>query len=200
MSLFNNELIIILDKHSELRYFTEFLDREASDYYFNKLSSELLWKSEKIKIFGKIFDQPRLLCWYGDKSAVYTYSGITQIPNDWTKDLLELKQKIEHFCSKEFNSVLANKYRNETDSMGWHSDDEKELGPEPYIASLTLGATRKFSLKPKKGNKGETKHLYLESGSLLIMSGLTQKNWQHALPKTKKKCGERINLTFRLIR
>jgi alkylated DNA repair dioxygenase AlkB len=197
--MFSKDLIIKLDEKSELIYFPEFLNAEDSDYYFNKLSSELNWKSEKIKIFGKVYDQPRLLCWYGDKSAIYSYSGITQIPNPWTDELLELKKNVEKISCVEFNSVLANKYRNGDDSMGWHSDDEKELGPEPVIASLTLGAKRKFSFRPRKNIAGSTKHLYLESGSLLIMNGFTQQNWQHSLAKTKKDCGERINLTFRKI-
>lgn len=193
------ELVIKLDDKAELKYVSNFLDFEAASFYLQKFSSTLCWKSEKIKIFGKIYEQPRLISWYGDKDAIYTYSGITQFPNAWTNELFELKQMLEKFCGVEFNSVLANKYRNGNDSMGWHSDNEKELGPEPVIASLTFGTTRKFSLKPRKGINGYTKHLMLESGSLLVMNEFTQKNWQHCLPKTKKPCDERINLTFRKI-
>ena len=148
-------------------------------------------------MFGKQIPSPRLVAWYGEKEAAYRYSGILHQPNPWLPELLSIKEIIEQKFNLQFNSVLANLYRNKSDSMGYHADNEIELGKNPIIASLSLGVTRKFNLKHKKS---KTLHkMTLTNGSLLIMSGDTQNNWYHSVPKQKKATAERINLTFRLI-
>jgi alkylated DNA repair dioxygenase AlkB len=191
--------LICLDKGSEMIYVADFLSERKSKEVYNSLENEISWKKEKIKLFGKEYWQPRLLAWYADKGLNYNYSGIDHEPLEWTETLLFLKNMIEEQTGYFFNSVLANLYRDGQDSMGWHSDDEKELGKAPIIASLSLGAVRRFCFRPKKGIEGTKMELLLDSGSLLIMKGETQQNFQHALPKTAKKISSRINLTFRLI-
>ena len=188
---------IWLDKNSKLEYIQNFLSYEETNIYYHKLHDSLEWHAEQIKIYGKTYWQPRLLAWYGDNGISYRYSGIEHLAIPWTPELIILKDKIENVTGVTFNSVLANKYRNGQDSMGWHSDDEKELGENPVIASLSLGEERKISFRSKFDK--EKLDLKLDSGSLLMMSGATQQNWQHAVTKTKKDIGVRINLTFRKI-
>jgi alkylated DNA repair dioxygenase AlkB len=188
---------IWLDTNSKLEYIQNFLSYEETNIYYHKLHDSLEWHAEQIKIYGKTYWQPRLLAWYGDNGISYRYSGIEHLAIPWTPELIILKDKIENLKGVTFNSVLANQYRNGRDSMGWHSDDEKELGENPLIASLSLGEERKISFRSKFDK--EKLDLKLDSGSLLIMSGATQQNWQHAVPKTKKDIGIRINLTFRKI-
>jgi alkylated DNA repair dioxygenase AlkB len=143
-------------------------------------------------------DMPRLTAWYGDPGSVYTYSNIEMQPEPWSNLLKSMKDTISEFCKVEFNSVLLNLYRDGDDSMGWHSDDEKELGLKPVIASLSFGGERVFRFRHK--SKKDLKYsVNLCHGSLLIMKGETQEFWQHSLPKTKKKVPSRINLTFRRI-
>lgn len=142
-------------------------------------------------------DIPRLQAWYGDVDAAYTYSKLTLTPEPWTANLLSLKQCVSEFCQHEFNAMLANCYRDQQDSVSWHSDDEAELGEQPCIASLSFGCERVFHLKHK--HTGEKFKLPLQSGSLLVMSGETQKNWLHAIHKTRIEKTMRINLTFRKI-
>jgi alkylated DNA repair dioxygenase AlkB len=190
---------IWLDEQSELRYYPEFLNDEEAAFFFEKLRAELSWQTEKIRIFGKEHWQPRLLAWYADPGVRYTYSGITHHPQFWSENLTIIKTLIEKEIGAGFNSALANLYRNGADSMGWHSDDEKELGPEPLIASISLGAERRFLFRPRKGIIADKKEFLLQSGSLLLMRGRTQEHFQHAVPKTAKVVGERINLTFRNI-
>ena len=150
-------------------------------------------------MFGKPVLIPRLSAWYGNEGASYTYSGLTLQPNAWTDELLSIKQKIETISGATFNSVLLNFYRHGQDSMGWHADDEPELGKMPTIASLSLGAERRFLLRAK--NNHHQKHeIPLNNGSLLVMSGNTQHYWQHAIPKTRLPTKPRINLTFRQIK
>ncbi len=173
-----------------------FLSPDESQYYFEQLLVQTEWQQYQIRIFGKLLDQPRLTAWYG--SAAYTYSGLRFEPKEMGESLLNLLHKVEAYTGKTFNSVLLNHYRNENDSMGWHSDDEKELGINPFIASLSLGAERGFHLKHKTIKQHKLK-IQLNHGSLLCMSGSMQHHWQHALPKISKACGPRINLTFREI-
>ena len=151
-------------------------------------------------MFGKLVQEPRLTAWYCDEGKIYTYSGKTQMPNAWHPTLLEIKNKIETVSeiSAKYNSVLCNLYRNGNDSMGWHSDDEKELAQNPIIASVNLGETRRFLFRHKH-DKTLKHELLLTHGSLLIMSGTMQHFWQHAVPKEPKKTEARINLTFRKI-
>ena len=156
------------------------------------------WKHEKIKLFGREVWQPRLTAYYGDQGKPYAYSHISLDPNPWTEELRFIKEKIESVSGHQFTSVLLNYYRDGQDSMGWHSDDEKELGPNPVIASVSFGTPRKFMLKHKK-DKTLKSSVMLAHGSLLLMQGTTQHHWYHQIPKTKKPLGARINLTFRKI-
>lgn len=169
---------------------------EESDHYLTALKYDIAWKQEPIKIFGKEVLQPRLNAWYGDEDKVYAYSGITMKPLFWTNTLLQIKERVEVITAHKFNSVLLNFYRNEQDSMGWHRDNEKELGIDPVIASVSFGAVRKFQFRHYKDQKNVIS-FELEHGSLLLMCGTTQTNWQHRLPKSSMIKDSRINLTFR---
>lgn len=162
-----------------------------------RLIEETPWAEEDIVFWGKVYKQPRLIAWYGDYS--YSYSGSRLQPHPWSGTLVIIKQAVEAVTGETFNSVLINYYRNNRDGMGFHSDDEGELGPQPVIASLSLGVTRRFVLKHRFRKDFADVHIPLESGSLLLMKGDTQKNWKHGVPKENKLCGPRINLTFRTI-
>lgn len=164
----------------------------------SSLWDQLQWSQFEITLFGRTVAQPRLSAWYGDPEARYRYSGLQLEPLPWLPLLLDLKDRVENACRHEFNSVLANAYRSGEDSMGWHSDDEPELGAKPLVASLSLGAERRFLVR----RKGESKSagFRLGNGSLLVMKQGCQENYQHALPKTRKPVGLRINLTFRQIK
>ena len=166
---------------------------------FTQLTKTLNWKQDDMTIAGKRIPIPRLQAWYGDAGSHYGYSGITLPPLSWTEELLHIKQTIESITQRRFNSVLANYYRNGQDSVSWHQDNEPELGHNPVIASLSLGATRQFQLRHISGRHPTIK-LNLPHNALLLMSGNTQQNWSHQIPKTKKAVGPRINLTFRLIK
>ncbi|MEF1310624.1 alpha-ketoglutarate-dependent dioxygenase AlkB [Vibrio mytili] len=179
----------------KIYYHPNFLSLLEADEYFTKLRTTLPWQQKSITLFGRSVLQPRLQAWHGD--AIYTYSGLTSEPHPWTPELSELKQRCESIAQEPFNSVLANLYRNGQDSMGWHQDNEPELGTNPVIASLNLGATRRFLLR---NLHCKTQIEYeLSHGSLLIMAGKLQHHWKHSVPKTAKPKGERINLTFRYI-
>ena len=162
---------------------------------FERLLNETPWREDSVVVYGKRHLQPRLTAWYGDAS--YTYSGLRLEPLPWTALLLEIRAAVEAACGQRFNSVLLNRYRNERDSMGMHSDDEAELGKDPVIASLSYGATRNFILRHKRDKR--TVRLPLEDGSLLVMGGQLQKNWLHGINKSTRALGARINLTFRYI-
>jgi alkylated DNA repair dioxygenase AlkB len=195
--LFPQEQTIRQENNAEWEYLPCFLDETDSGRLFQNLQSGLAWKEETIRLFGKWMMQPRLTALYGDKK--YTYSGREMIPHAWTSDLLYIKQKVEHYTGCTFNAVLCNLYRNGNDSMGWHSDDEKELGNNPVIASVSLGATRKFKLKHKNNRQVAIQKINLQNGSLLIMRGRTQHDWKHEIPKEPKITEPRINLTFRTV-
>lgn len=188
----------LLPFDGDVRYYPALFAAEASEALLQQLLQEVPWKQEAIKIFGKEVMQPRRTAWYGDRGKAYSYSGITMLPLAWTDTLLYLKQKAESLCGHSFNSALLNLYRNGQDSMGWHRDNEKELGPDPVIASLSFGATRVFKLKHARQKK-EICSITLEAGSLLLMQGATQHHWLHSLPKTLAPKGPRINITFRSI-
>ena len=161
------------------------------------LVNDTAWRQEEITVYGKPYLQPRLSAWYGD--LAYSYSGIRLEPLPWTPTLLDIKLRIESLVDHEFNSVLLNYYRDQNDSMGMHSDDERELGPQPVIASLSLGEERSFLLKHKSRKDLKTVKLALPAGSLLLMQGQTQSNWRHGINKERQPCGPRVNLTFRSI-
>ncbi len=162
-----------------------------------RLLAEIDWRQDTARIMGRRIELPRLTAWYGD--AGYHYSGIDNPPRPWLPLLHELKQAAETIAGASFNSVLANLYRDGKDSMGWHSDDERALGRDPVIASLSFGAIRRFRLKHKR-DREQRLGLDLPAGSCLVMAGALQHHWQHALPKTARPVGPRVNLTFRLIK
>lgn len=179
-------------------YFEEhFISLAESELLYDKLKSQLNWEQSTIKIFGKTYQTPRKEAYYGDIHADYAYSGKQLIRNDWNELLLKLKLKLEQEIGHSFNAVLANWYRDGKDSNGWHADDEKELGKNPLIASLSFGCTRRFDLKHNKTK--EKLSLELSTGSLLVMGGELQHFWKHQIPKQLKIKDDRINLTFRLI-
>jgi len=184
---------------ADLHYAPGFLAAAEADAWLWRLIDEIPWEQHRLRLFGREHAAPRLSCWIGDTDAVYVYSRTRFVPRPWTPTLLELKARVEAACAARFNSVLANRYRDGRDAMGWHSDDEPELGPDPVIASLSLGAPRRFLLR---GRHAPAQRLSLElgHGSLLLMRGATQANYRHALPRTARPVGERINLTFRQIR
>ncbi|MFT4698888.1 MAG: alkylated DNA repair dioxygenase AlkB [Flavobacteriaceae bacterium] len=200
MNLFSShEKEIRLDlPQADIVYYPSFFASEKGAEYYNRLLSETEWQQDDITVYGKTFKQPRLTALYGLDEKAYSYSGLTMAPNIFSPLLIELKNEIEKVSEIKFTAVLINLYRNGNDSMGWHSDDEKELGKNPVIASLTLGAERFFHLKHKE-NKELSYKLLLEHGSLLIMKGETQHFWQHQIPKSKAIQSPRINLTFRQI-
>jgi alkylated DNA repair dioxygenase AlkB len=164
-----------------------------------QLVADVPWRQEEIVMWGRKIRQPRLIAWYGDPGQTYAYSGIRLDPLSWTLLLLDLKTRVEQASRSKFNSVLLNYYRNERDSVGFHSDDEPELGERPVIASLSLGHERKFVLKHKTSKSLRPVHLQLASGSLLVMKGDTQHCWRHSILKETRPCGPRVNLTFRTI-
>jgi len=178
-------------------YIEHFLEDAYARSLLEKFHLELSWRQEEIRLFGRAVLQPRLSCWYGDMGADYSYSGLQLQPLPWHPQLLELQQRLQYRLGVPFNSVLANAYRDGRDSMGWHSDDEKELGAEPVIASISLGAGRRFLVRSKKGSAVAS--LQLEHGSLLVMRGRSQKDYRHSVPKTTRPVGLRINLTFRQV-
>ena len=185
-------------KDGEIEYYEEFLKAEKANAYLNKFLKLDSWRHDKIKLFGREIYQPRLTALFGESGKNYTYSGLEMIPETFTKELIEIKDQCEEISHTSYNVCLANLYRDGKDSMGWHSDDEKELGKHPIIASVSLGAERIFHLKHKKDKTARHK-IRLQHGSLLIMKGTTQEFWKHQLPKTQQSIGPRINLTFRKI-
>jgi alkylated DNA repair dioxygenase AlkB len=174
------------------------LDAAASDALMEALLAQVPWEVHRIRLFGRELASPRLSCWIGDPGTAYRYSGALFEPQGWPAALASLRGRLERDCGVRFNSVLANRYRDGRDAMGWHSDDERELGVQPVIASLSLGATRRFALKSRVPG-GPKLALDLPHGSLLLMRGDTQRNFRHALPRTARPVGQRINLTFRSI-
>lgn len=181
----------------ELYLIKQFYRQPKSDLLFAQLQADLSWQEEAIFIYGRWVKVPRLMCWYGDPEAWYRYSGVDHQPMPWTPALQAIREKVEQQCQCAFNSVLANLYRDGNDSMGCHADDEKELGQNPVIASLSLGDERLFKLHHKKTK--DKLDIVLSHGDLLVMAGTLQHYWMHAVPKTKKIKTPRINLTFRKV-
>ena len=186
-------------KDGELYYDRFFFNNIEANKYFNLLKKEIQWRQDNIKIFGKIYPQPRLTALYANNNKSYSYSNIKMQPITFTPTLFDIKSKIEKRLNSQFTSCLLNLYRNGQDSNGWHADNEKELGLNPVIASLSLGAERVFHMKHRNDKKEKLK-INLTNGSLLVMRGKTQHHWLHQIPKTRKKVEERINLTFRIIK
>jgi alkylated DNA repair dioxygenase AlkB len=169
------------------------------DQMLLKLRTDTIWRQENVRIYGKQYQQPRLVALYGDPGKRYDYSGIRLHPLPWTDLLREIKRRIEDCTEATFNAVFLNLYRDHNDSMGFHSDDERELGKQPVIASLTFGATRTFLLKHKFNKDLALVKIPLEAGTVLLMKGDTQRNWKHGINKQTTPCGPRVNLTFRTI-
>ena len=186
-------------KNSEITFYHNFFSRELSKNLFQELQEKIVWKQEIMKLYGKAIPIPRLTAWYGEKNKSYIYSGIVLHPLDWIEPLIKIKNKIEQFSPVIFNSVLLNLYRHGKDGVGWHSDNEPELGNKPVIGSVSLGGSRRFMLKSKAKDDPESYEIELNDGSFLLMAGNTQKYWLHQIPKTIKSVEPRINLTFRVI-
>ncbi len=184
---------------AEIIIYRNFFEKSESNIFYEKLRNSLNWRQDKMKMFGKEFDLPRLTAWYGDEGKAYKYSGINMIPEPWTSSLLTIKHRIEKVAEVEFNSVLINLYRSGKDYVSWHSDDERELGKNPVIGSVSFGETRRFQLRHKFRKDLGKVEVLLTNGSFLIMKGSTQHFWHHQIAKTSKQLKERINLTFRFI-
>jgi len=196
MDLFDYDpLFNLLPFDGELNYFGCILSHSENEYYLKQLLNNIEWKNDEALIYGKRIITKRKVAWYGNSDYAYTYSNNTKHALSWNKDLLDLKSIVENRTNCEYNSCLLNLYHDGEESMGWHSDDEAELGKNTTIASLSFGAERKFSLKHKSTK--QTVSLTLETGSLLVMKGATQSNWIHCLPKMKSIKSPRVNLTFR---
>ena len=180
-----------------IEYFPEFIPMGERFSLFEWLLDNVPWQQDDIVMYGKKMPIPRLQAWFGDTNADYGYSGITLTTLPWLPELKQLKTEIEHKTQSTFNAALVNLYRDGNDTVGWHSDDEPELGLQPTIASISLGETRDFQLKHKVSK--EKLSIRLTSGSLLVMSGNTQHCWQHCVPRSKRVQSPRINITFRKI-
>ncbi len=186
--------------NADLSYDSGFLDRQSADRLLDWSLTRIRWDHHVIRLFGREVPTPRRSAWFGDPDARYTYSGLTLEPRSWPPVLASLRDRVETASGARFNAVLANLYRDGADSMGWHADDEPELGRDPIIASVSVGAVRRFTMRHATRRDVEPLVLELEHGSLLVMAGSTQHHWRHALPKTRRTVGPRVNLTYRSVR
>ena len=184
---------------ADVRLLPELFDPPLAERYLRELLAETPWRQDKITLYGKTHDLPRLQQWYGDEGLTYVWSGIVMKPLPWTPMLLEIKREVEKNAGETFNTVLLNRYRNGDDTVAWHSDDERELGENPVIASVSFGAERDFQLRHNTRRDLGDVTLSLTPGSLLVMAGTTQACWKHQLPRRKRVTGERVNLTFRRV-
>lgn len=182
----------------DVELFRGALDAAAADAAFAELRRTIPWRQEELRMFGRSVPVPRLEAWIADEGLEYTYSGIRHRAEPWPPVLAELRDVVGRASGATFNSVLCNLYRNGTDSVDWHADDEIEFGRQPVIASLSLGATRRFDLR-RVDDPAVRVDLELHHGDLLVMRGTTQELWRHRVPRTKRPVGERINLTFRTV-
>ena len=182
-----------------LQYRADFCPQADALQWFRQLMQETSWQQPQITLFGRTQPVPRLTAWYGDEAAQYQYSGIEHQPLPWTSLLNAIKQKVESETGDVFNSVLLNLYRDGADSNGWHADDEPEISAKHGIASLSLGAERRFRLRTQQQPRKSLGYLELQSGSLLYMRPGAQQALQHCISKTRRPVGPRINLTFRFI-
>lgn len=196
MDLFSDERLPLAD--AELRWQPQWLDSATADAWLAALLAQTPWQQPQVFVHGRYHPVPRLLAWYGDAQARYRYAGLSHQPLPWTPLLAAIRGRVEAQAGQPLNGVLLNYYRDGQDSMGWHSDDEAELGCNPLIASLSLGGERRFDLRRVGGSRIEHS-LTLGHGSLLVMAGTTQHHWQHQVAKTRKPCAPRLNLTFRLV-
>lgn len=179
-------------------FYPDFLSAAEAQHYFETLHEQVQWQRDSVSLFGKSHPIPRLHQWYADPGVRYRWSGLDMEPLIWLAPLSELRERLAAICDTPFNSVLVNLYRDGNDSMGWHADNEPELGPQPVVASLNLGVSRDFQLR-RTGTTRVDRSCALPGGSLLLMAGTSQHDWQHAVPKRKRVTGARINLTFRWV-
>jgi len=184
---------------ADVEFIPAWISLKEADALFSCLLERLALKQESIFVAGKTVLQPRLMLWMGDSDAVYRYSGRTFVPATWDDRVIELRCRVERAAQGRFNSVLINLYRDGQDSMGYHADDEPELGPQPTIASVSLGATRRFLFKPRRKRSAPPREFALTHGSLLILRGSTQEHFVHGVPKEPKVSSPRLNLTFRYV-
>jgi alkylated DNA repair dioxygenase AlkB len=192
-----DEVVNLLPNDGTVNYYGKILNSKEANQNFDLLMKNILWQNDEVIIFGKHIITKRKAAWYGDSDYLYTYSNSTKQALPWTEELSWLRQIVEELVGAKFNSCLLNLYHDGKEGMGWHSDDEKSLGKNNTIASLSLGAERKFLFKHKRTK--QIVSLVLENGSLLVMKEATQSNWLHSLPKSKNIIHSRINLTFRTI-
>ena len=197
MNLFNDKFVNVLNKDGEANYYGKVMITSEANTYYNLLLKKINWKNDEALYHGRHIVTKRKVAWYGDQGFLYTYSNTTKQALPWTNELIDLKRKTELITNSQFNSCLLNLYHDGNEGMTWHSDDEKSLGKNTVIASLSFGAERKFSFKHRRTR--QTISLLLENGSLLVMRGNTQSNWLHSLPLSSKINHPRINLTFRTI-
>ena len=197
MKKYDTQRIKVRLPDATISHFPALFCQNEADILFNQLKTQLTWKQEDIKIFGKICKLPRLTSWCSDKNETYTFSGIVNRPSCWTAAALKIKNRIECQAHYSFNSMLANLYRDGSDGIAWHSDNEPELGSSPVIGSVSFGVSRPFKMRHKILGKRHT--INLNHGSFLLMSGKTQSYWLHSIPRTKRAIGARINLTFRTV-
>lgn len=183
----------------QLQYLPQWVDAGMAEQWLRELLVRTPWTQPQLTLYGRTVAVPRQVAWYGDADARYRYSGHTHVPLPWTPLLSEIRQRLEEQVGQPLNGVLLNLYRDGQDAMGWHSDDEAALGPDPMVVSLSLGAARRLDFRRKGGSRIEHS-IQLEHGSLLVMSGSTQHHWQHQIARTRKVTTPRLNLTFRLIR
>jgi alkylated DNA repair dioxygenase AlkB len=195
--MWNVEKLVMSD--AQVFLFRDFFTYNESVALFRELSENTRWRQHTFQIPSGQILIPRLMAYYGDPGKIYTFSGITLLPEPWNPTLLGIKTRVEAAAAYEFNSVLLNLYRNESESVSWHSDDEAELGMNPTIASISLGEARLFEFKHKHDSDLRVA-VEMSPGSLLLMQGSTQHFWKHQLPRSKKPCRPRINLTFRAIK
>lgn len=198
MTLFEDGPIRLPMAEADVVFYPRFFEPEKAEELFRRLQSEIPWRQVSIKLYGKTIPVPRLTAWHGDPGVSYTYSKLTLNAEPWTPALLEIRDRLKELDATDFNGVLLNSYRNGNDGMSWHSDDEPELGPNPVIASVNFGGVRRFQFRHRL-RRNETAAIDLTPGSCLMMRGETQTFWLHQIPKTKKSCEPRINLTFRHI-
>jgi len=195
MELYKTAPINLLPFDGEVNYYGKVMSTDEANNYFDILLDNIQWKNDEAVIFGKHIITKRKVAWYANTDYSYTYSNTTKQALLWTEELLQLKALVEEITGEKFNSCLLNLYHNGDEGMAWHSDDEKMLGKNSSIASLSFGAERKFALKHRLTK--EATSLILENGSLLVMRGETQSHWLHSLPKSKRVLTPRVNLTFR---
>ena len=197
--MFPNEKTVFDIPDADIEYYPNFFEGIYANELLQRLKAEIPWQQDSITVFGKTHPQPRLTALFGNEGKSYSYSNIVMQPNIWNPLLMLIKDKIEKVCTDHFTTVLLNYYRDGKDSNGWHADNERELGRNPIIASVSFGAERSFHLQHNT-IKDQKLKIVLEHGSLLIMKGVTQHFWKHQIPKTAKPIGPRINLTFRIIK